>query len=58
LVACGRRLVVVYPTQTTSDLVRHVTEVLMSVCARLYGQRAANNRAARAVAVAAGVADQ
>ena len=52
LSASGRRLVVLDPTETTDDLVRDITEVLTSMCARLYGQRAAKNRAARAVAVA------
>ncbi|MFG3602686.1 IS607 family transposase [Micromonospora chersina] len=52
LSATGRRVVVLNPQETTSDLVRDMTEVLTSMCARLYGQRAAKNRAARAVAVA------
>jgi putative resolvase len=52
LAASGRRLVVLDPQETTSDLVRDITEVLTSMCARLYGQRAAKNRAARAIAVA------
>ena len=56
LSASGRRLVVLDPAETTSDLVRDITEVLTSMCARLYGQRAAKNRAARAVAVATGEA--
>jgi putative resolvase len=56
LLASGRRLVIVDQSETTSDLVRDMTEVLTSLCARLYGQRAAKNRAARAVAVAAGEA--
>jgi putative resolvase len=34
--------------------VRDITEVLTWMCARLYGRRAAKNRAARAVAVATG----
>jgi putative resolvase len=50
--ASGRRLVVLDPQETTGDLVRDITEVLTSMCARLYGQRAAKNRAARAVAEA------
>ncbi|MFE9046016.1 IS607 family transposase [Streptomyces sp. NPDC007818] len=54
LSASGRRLVVLDPTETADDLVRDVTEVLTSMCARLYGRRAAKNRAARAVAVATG----
>jgi putative resolvase len=58
LTASGRRLVVVDPAETTSDLVRDITEVLTSMCARLYGQRAAKNRAARAIAVATGEATE
>lgn len=54
LSATGRRLVVLSSEETTSDLVRDVTEVLTSMCARLYGQRAAKSRAARAVALATG----
>jgi putative resolvase len=54
LAASGRRLVVLDLEETTSDLVRDITEVLTSMCARLYGQRAAKNRAARAIAVATG----
>ncbi|RNL73880.1 IS607 family transposase [Streptomyces sp. I6] len=54
LSASGRRLVVLDPTETADDLVRDITEVLTSLCARLYGRRAARNRAARAVAVATG----
>lgn len=54
LSASGRRLVVLDPAETADDLVRDITEVLTSMCARLYGRRAAKNRAARAVAVATG----
>ena len=50
--ASGRRLLVVDPAEVDDDLVRDVTEILTSLCARLYGRRAAANRAARAVAVA------
>ena len=50
--ASGRRLLVVDPSEVDDDLVGDVTEVLTSLCARLYGRRAAANRAARAVAVA------
>jgi putative resolvase len=46
----GRRLLVVDPAEVDDDLVRDVTEILTSLCARLYGRRAAANRAARAVA--------
>ncbi|MFB7757664.1 helix-turn-helix domain-containing protein [Streptomyces sp. NPDC056121] len=56
LSASERRLVVLDLTETADDLVREVTEVLTSMCARLYGRRAAKNCAARAVAVATGEA--
>ncbi|HLI38154.1 MAG TPA: IS607 family transposase [Streptosporangiaceae bacterium] len=50
LAAQGRRLMVADPSEVDEDLVRDVTEILTSLCARLYGRRAAANRAARAVA--------
>lgn len=56
LSASGRRLVVLDPAETADDLVGDITEVLSSMCARLYGRRAAKIRAARAVAVATGEA--
>src|SRR5258706_1269510 len=52
LSAQGRRLLVVDPVEVDDDLVRDVTEILTSLCARLYGRRAAANRASRAVAAA------
>jgi len=52
LSAQGRRLLVVDPAEVDDDLVRDVTEILTSLCARLYGRRGAANRASRAVAVA------
>jgi predicted site-specific integrase-resolvase len=52
LAAWGRRLLVVDPAEVDDDLVRDVTEILTSLCARRYGRRAAVNRAARAVAAA------
>jgi predicted site-specific integrase-resolvase len=54
LAATGRQLLVVGPAEVDDDLVRDVTEILTSLCARLYGRRAAANRAARAVQVATG----
>jgi putative resolvase len=54
LSACGRRIVVLDEAETSDDLVRDVTEVLTSLCARLYGRRSASRRAAKAVAVATG----
>ena len=54
LTAQGRRLLVVDPSEVDDDLVRDVTEILTSLCARLYGRRAAANRAQRAVDTAVG----
>jgi predicted site-specific integrase-resolvase len=54
LAASGRRLLVVDPAEVDDDLVRDVTEILTSLCARLYGKRAAANRAARAIEAATG----
>ncbi|HEX7163997.1 MAG TPA: IS607 family transposase [Trebonia sp.] len=56
LAAQGRRLLVVDPSEADDDLVRDVTEVLTSLCARLYGRRAAADRAARAVEAITGEA--
>jgi predicted site-specific integrase-resolvase len=53
LAAQGRELVVVDSVEVDDDLVRDMTEILTSMCARLYGKRAAANRAKRAVAAAA-----
>ncbi len=52
LAAQGRRLLVVDPAEGDDDLVRDITEILTSMCARLYGRRAGANRARRAVAEA------
>lgn len=54
LSAIGRELVILDPEESTDDLVKDMTDVLTSMCARLYGQRAAKNRAARAIAAATG----
>ncbi|MCH9640583.1 MAG: IS607 family transposase [Actinomycetia bacterium] len=53
LVAQGRELVVVDKAEVDDDLVGDGTEILTSMCARLYGKRAAANRAKRALAAAA-----
>jgi predicted site-specific integrase-resolvase len=50
LAAQGRRLLVADPSEVDDGLVRDVTEILASLCARLYGRRAAADRAARAIA--------
>ncbi|MFG2010079.1 recombinase family protein [Micromonospora sp. NPDC048868] len=41
--------IVVDPAEVDDDLVRDVTEILTMLCARLYGRRAAANRARHAV---------
>lgn len=53
LAAQGRALVVVDSAEVDDDLVRDMTDILTSMCARLYGKRAAPNRAKRALAAAA-----
>ena len=53
LQACGRKLVVVDDTEMRDDLVQDMIAVLASFCARLYGRRAAKNRAEKALAAAA-----
>jgi putative resolvase len=53
LSAHGRRLVVLDPDEVDDDLVRDMTEVLTSFCARLYGRRSARNRAEKALRCAA-----
>lgn len=52
LSAQGRRIVVVDPGEVDDDLVRDMTEVLTSFCARLYGRRGAHNRALKALGCA------
>ena len=49
LSAHGRRLVVIDTGEIDDDLVRDMTEVLTSFCARLYGRRSARNRAEKAL---------
>jgi len=50
LESAGRRLVVLDEGEVDDDLVRDMTEVLTSFCARLYGRRSARNRAEKACA--------
>jgi predicted site-specific integrase-resolvase len=54
LAASGRRLLVVDPSEVDDDLVRDVTEILTSLCARLYGRRALVGSALLAVEAATG----
>ena len=53
LVAQGRELVVVDSAEVDDDLVRDMSEILTSMCAGVYGKRAAQNRARRAITAAA-----
>lgn len=52
LTASGRRLIIIDTTEIDDDLVRDMTEVLTSFCARLYGRRSAANRVAAALTAA------
>ena len=53
LAASGRKLVVIDETEMRDDLVQDMIAILTSFCARLYGRRAAKNRAVKALAAAA-----
>ena len=55
LKAQNRKLIVVDDTELNDDLVRDMTEVLTSFCARLYGRRAAKHRAQAALEAMRGV---
>ena len=48
----GARILVMDEHELEDDLVRDVTEVMTSLCARLYGRRSAKRRAERALAAA------
>ena len=52
LSARGARILVMEEGELEDDLVRDVTEVMTSLCARLYGRRSARRRAERALAAA------
>jgi putative resolvase len=52
LSAQGRRIAVVDAGEVDDDLIRDMTEVLTSFCARLYGRRGARNRAVKALGCA------
>lgn len=56
LEASGRRIVVIDDAEVDDDLVRDMTEVLTSFCARLYGRRSASRRAKAALRAAQEVA--
>lgn len=44
ITATGRRIVVLDDVESTDDLVRDMTEILTSFCARLYARRSANRK--------------
>ena len=48
----GARILMMEDGELEDDLVRDVTEVMTSLCARLYGRRSARRRAERALAAA------
>ena len=48
----GARILVMEEVELEDNLVRDVTEVMTSLCARLYGRRSARRRAERALAAA------
>ena len=52
LAARGARILVMDEGELEDDLVRDITEVMTSLCARLYGRRSARRRAERALAAA------
>ncbi|MHB1435442.1 MAG: IS607 family transposase [Thermoplasmata archaeon] len=52
LSSSGRRLIVMEEGEGEDDLVRDMTEILTSFCARLYGRRSAKKRAQRALEAA------
>jgi putative resolvase len=49
LAAQGRRLVVLDGAEITDDIVRDLQEVIVSMCARLYGKRTAKKRAKKGI---------
>jgi predicted site-specific integrase-resolvase len=49
LAAQGRKVVVMEEEETADDIVRDLHEVIVSMCARLYGKRTAANRAKKAM---------
>jgi len=52
LEASGRQIVVVNQTEFKDDLVQDFVDVVTCLCARIYGRRAAKNRAEKALKAA------
>ncbi|NCA89890.1 MAG: IS607 family transposase [Gammaproteobacteria bacterium] len=49
LAAQNRKIIVIEPDEMTDDIVRDLHEVIVSMCARLYGKRSAKHRAQKAL---------
>lgn len=49
LSAQGRKIVVIESQELADDVVRDLHEVIVSMCARLYGKQAAKNKAKKAL---------
>lgn len=49
LAAQGRKVLVIEAEEVTDDIVRDLHEVIVSMCARLYGKRSAKNRAQKVI---------
>ena len=49
LKSSGRKIIVVDSTEIQDDIVRDLHEVIVSMCARLYGKRSAKNKADKAI---------
>ena len=49
LAAQGRKIVVMQAEEVNDDIVRDLHEVIVSMCARLYGKHSAKNRAQKAL---------
>ena len=49
LKSSGRKIIVVDSTEIQEDIVRDLHEVIVSMCARLYGKRSAKNKADKAI---------
>ena len=53
LAAQGRKIVVIEPLELNDDIVRDLHEVIVSMCARLYGKQSADRRAKNAMSALA-----
>jgi len=49
LTAQNRKIIIIEQNEMTDDIVRDLHEVIVSMCARLYGKRSAKNRAQKAL---------